>query len=57
VLPPLAYFAHALWDFAHHNRSRLPLVSIPQWYVPRCVVIDVIIGAGLLVIWRSDGLL
>ena len=57
VLLPIAYFAHAAWDFAHHNRWRLPLVAIPAWYVPWCVVIDVIVGAGLLVIWRAHGLL
>lgn len=57
ILLPLAYFGHAAWDFAHHNRSRLALVAIPQWYVPWCVVIDVIVGAGLLVIWRSHGLI
>lgn len=57
ILLPLAYFGHAAWDLAHHNRARLSLVSIPQWYVPWCVVIDVIIGAGLLVIWSRDGLI
>jgi hypothetical protein len=57
ILLPLAYFAHALWDFAHHNRAKLPLVAIPQWYVPWCVVIDVIVGLGLLIIWRIDGLI
>jgi hypothetical protein len=57
VLIPIAYFAHALWDFAHHNRWRLPLVAIPAWYVPWCVVIDVIVGAGLLVLWRRYGLI
>ncbi len=57
ILLPLAYFAHALWDLAHHNRSRLSLVAIPQWYVPWCVVIDVIVGIGLLLIWRHHGLL
>lgn len=57
ILLPLAYFGHALWDIAHHNRSRLSLVAIPQWYVPWCVVIDMIIGAGLLVIWTSDGII
>ncbi len=31
VLLPLAYFGHALWDLAHHNRARLSLVAIPQW--------------------------
>lgn len=57
ALLPVAYFAHALWDFAHHNRLRLPLVAIPAWYVPWCVIIDVIVGAGLVVIWRGHGLL
>jgi hypothetical protein len=57
VLLPVAYFAHALWDFAHHNRARLSLVAIPRWYVPWCVVIDVIVGTGLLWMWKADGLL
>jgi hypothetical protein len=55
----IAYFAHAAWDFAHHNRSRthFSLVRIPSWYVPWCVVIDVIIGLGLIVIWRVHGVI
>ena len=57
ILLPLAYFGHALWDVAHHNRARLSLVQIPQWYVPWCVVIDVIVGAGLLLIWSASGIL
>ncbi len=57
ILLPLAYFGHAAWDLAHHNRWKLPLVAIPQWYVPWCVIIDVIIGTGLLVIWRIDGII
>lgn len=57
ILLPLAYFGHALWDLAHHNKSRLSLVSIPQWYVPWCVIIDVIIGAGLIAIWSAHGIL
>jgi hypothetical protein len=57
VVLPLAYFAHACWDLAHHNRAHLPLVAIPRWYVPWCVVIDVIVGTGLLIIWRSHGLI
>jgi hypothetical protein len=57
ILLPLAYLGHALWDLAHHNRSQLSLVAIPQWYVPWCIVIDVIIGVGLMVIWISDGVL
>jgi hypothetical protein len=57
ILLPAAYFAHAAWDFAHHNRLSLPLVKIPSWYVPWCVVIDVIVGVGLLLIWRDHGIL
>ncbi len=57
ILLPLAYFAHAAWDFAHHNRLNLPLVRIPRWYVPWCVVIDVIVGVGMLVIWSRHGLI
>jgi hypothetical protein len=57
VLLPIAYLAHACWDVAHHNRARLSLVAIPQWYVPWCVVIDVIVGAGLLVLWLGHGLI
>jgi hypothetical protein len=55
LMLPLAYFAHACWDVAHHNRARLSLVAIPQWYVPWCAVIDLIIGAGLFVLWRGNG--
>jgi hypothetical protein len=57
VLLAIAYFAHAAWDFAHHNRARFSLVAIPQWYVPWCVVIDVIVGVGLLVIWDRNGVI
>ena len=57
ILLPLAYLSHALWDLAHHNRFRLALVSIPKWYVPWCIVIDVIVGVGLLIIWRAKDLI
>lgn len=57
VLLPIAYVAHAGWDMAHDHRARLPLVTIPRWYPPWCVVIDVIVGAGLFVWWWRAGLL
>ena len=57
LLLPIAYLGHAGWDLAHHNRAGLPLVAIPHWYVPWCAVIDVIIGAGLIVIWRYEGII
>lgn len=48
-LIPLGYLAHAGWDFLHHT----PLfeVAMPKWYVPACVVVDVIVGIGLWLIW------
>jgi hypothetical protein len=54
---PAAFLAHGLWDFAHHNRATLGLVSIPQWYIPWCVIIDCIVGFGLIVVWTWNGVL
>jgi Family of unknown function (DUF6010) len=54
---PAAYLAHALWDIEHHNRTDLRLVSIPPWYIPWCVIIDVIVGLGLIVVWHWNGVL
>ena len=54
---PAAYLAHGLWDFAHHNGARLVLVSIPQWYIPWCAIIDGIIGIGLIAVWHWNGVL
>lgn len=57
IILPVAYAAHALWDFAHHNRSNLRLVAVPQWYVPWCASIDILIAAGLCLIWLHTGIL
>jgi hypothetical protein len=57
IFLPAAYVAHAFWDFAHHNRSNLRLVAVPQWYVPWCASIDVIIAAGLCLVWLHTGVL
>lgn len=57
LLLPAAYVAHAGWDLAHHNRARLALVAIPQWYVPWCAIIDVVAGAGLFLIFTTRGLI
>lgn len=57
LMLPVAYLAHAGWDLAHHNRARLALVAIPSWYVPWCVAVDAIVGAGLLALWRIEGIL
>lgn len=53
----LGYLAHGFWDLAHHNSAKLGLVSVPQWYVPWCVIIDFIVGLGLILIWRSKGII
>ena len=49
MLLPLGYIAHAVWDFLHHT----PFfnVQMPKWYVPACVVYDVLVGIGLWAIW------
>lgn len=57
IILPAAYVTHAVWDFAHHNRSNLRLVAVPQWYVPWCASIDMIIAAGLCLIWLHTGIL
>jgi hypothetical protein len=54
---PAAFLADGLWDFAHHNSVNSRLVSIPQWYIPWCVIIDVIVGLVLIVIWQWNGVL
>ncbi len=54
---PIAYLAHGLWDVAHHNRAKLRLVSIPQWYIPWCVIIDATLGFGLIAVWHWNGVL
>jgi hypothetical protein len=56
-LLPAAYVGHGLWDCAHHNRAKLGLVHIPQWYVPWCAAIDLVIALGLVVVWRLHGVL
>lgn len=42
---PLGLVLHALWDLAHHNQGRL--ARIPAWYIPFCVVFD-LLAAELL---------
>ena len=35
----------------------LRLVAIPQWYVPWCATIDILVGVGLVIVWRFTGIL
>ncbi|MGH2618722.1 MAG: hypothetical protein ACRDJC_26130, partial [Thermomicrobiales bacterium] len=39
-----AFFGHAAWDFAHHRADRV----VPRWYAEFCIVVDIIIGVGIL---------
>ena len=43
---PLGLTLHAGWDLMHHNSHRL--ARIPKWYVPFCVVYD-LLAAGFLI--------
>jgi hypothetical protein len=51
LLDPLAipalYVLHGIWDLAHH-RTSLPL---PGWYVPLCLVYDLLAALALWAIW------
>lgn len=49
MMLPAGYIAHAVWDFLHH--TALFKVKMPTWYVPACVVYDVMIGVGIWLIW------
>lgn len=53
---PVAWAAHGIWDYAHHQGSRLAsipskLVAIPLWWPPFCAVADWVVAASLAVIW------
>ncbi|MEL7544449.1 MAG: DUF6010 family protein [Pseudomonadota bacterium] len=59
IVIPIAYFAHGLWDAAHHARKRGDefLVQTPRWYPPFCAVVDWVVALGLFVLWWRAGLL
>ena len=44
---PVFYVLHGLWDVAHH-RTSLPM---PGWYVPLCLVYDVLTALALWAMW------
>jgi hypothetical protein len=53
---PVAWAAHGIWDYAHHQDSKLAsipsrLVSIPLWYPPFCAFADWVVAAALAVMW------
>jgi hypothetical protein len=44
---PVLYILHGLWDVAHF-RTSLPM---PGWYVPLCLVYDLLAALSLWAIW------
>jgi len=53
---PIAYIAHGIWDYAHHEGSKLALrswrfVVIPAWYPPLCAAADWAWAAFLVALW------
>lgn len=53
---PFACIAHGIWDYAHHEGSKLTskswrFVVIPLWYPPWCAAYDFVAAASLAVIW------
>lgn len=45
----LACFAHAAWDAVHHPKALN--IFVRPWYVPTCVVYDILMGAFVLLWW------
>jgi hypothetical protein len=43
----IGLYLHGVWDLLHHNQ-KLPLVQIPQWYIPFCASYDWIMATYLL---------
>lgn len=56
-LIPIGLAAHAIWDLAHHNRFAIhkSLAPTPQWYVPTCVYVDVVLAVAFSAIWFLKG--
>ena len=46
---PVGLALHALWDLVHHNSRALAWV--PGWYIPLCVVYDLLAAAFLILLY------
>ena len=47
---PVGLAGHAVWDMLHNRKSHY-LTDVPKWYVPFCIVIDVILASVLAISW------
>jgi hypothetical protein len=53
---PIGLAAHGVWDYAHHQNSKLTFkswrfVAVPVWWPPFCAAADWLMAAYLAVIW------
>ena len=46
---PLGLALHALWDLLHHKPNKL--ARIPGWYIPLCVVYDLLAATFLILLY------
>lgn len=46
---PVGFAAHAAWDLLHHNR--VFGAPVPRWYIPFCVVFELLAAAFLFVLY------
>ena len=46
---PLSLALHALWDLLHHKSHKL--ARIPGWYIPLCVVYDLLAASFLILLY------
>lgn len=49
---PVGLVGHALWDLLHHRKSNL-LANVPIWYIPFCIVVDVVLALLLMISWSG----
>ena len=49
---PIGLIAHAVWDFLHHRKPHM-LADIPEWYIPFCIVVDLVLAIVLLASWSG----
>lgn len=48
---PLGLALHAFWDLFHHNSHKL--ARIPGWYIPLCVVYDLLAASFLILLYGA----
>lgn len=49
---PFGLIGHAFWDYLHHRKSNM-LTEVPKWYIPFCIVVDIILALTLATSWSG----